>query len=72
MPTCEAIIEQFKLSADMYADLQEYFREVHHTGWYWKLKDSSLLGHEKAYTMAVAMHVDAKLQFDDETCLETP
>ncbi len=69
---CEAIIEQFGLTADIYADLNEYFREVDHTDWYWKLVDSSQLTHEQAYTLAVAMHADRNPKFDEATCLETP
>ncbi|KAI0759612.1 hypothetical protein BC629DRAFT_1057015 [Irpex lacteus] len=72
MPTCDSIVTQFRLTADIYADLYEYFREVEHEGWYWKLIDGSLLSHERAYTLAVAMHADAGIQFDEETCLETP
>lgn len=72
MPTCEAVIEQFGLTADIYADLAEYVREVEHVEWYWKLLDSSSLNHEQAYTMSVAMHADHGLKFDEETCLETP
>lgn len=69
---CEAIIEQFGLTADIYADLHEYFREADHVDWYWKLLDSSQLTHEQAYTMSVAMHADGNLKFDEATCLETP
>lgn len=72
MPTCDSIVTQFRLTADIYADLYEYFREVEHEEWYWKLIDSSLLSHERAYTLAVVMHADAGIQFDEGTCLETP
>lgn len=58
------------MSADIYADLHEYLREVDHVKWYSMLMESSLLSHERAYTLAVAMHIDAGLQFDEETCTE--
>ncbi len=54
------------------ANGNEYFREVDHTEWYWKLMDSSLLSHRRSYAMAMAMHINANIQFDDSTCLETP
>lgn len=68
IPTCEAIIKQLKLDASIRTDLQEYFEHEDHKFWYRRLIQDSLLTNERAFAIAIAMHVDSGLQFNEDTC----
>lgn len=51
-----------------------YADEEHHQDWYWLLHTGShdRVGHENAYVIALAMHVDLGVPFDKKTCTIAP
>ena len=71
MATCKAFIKALKPDAPATrGEVRRCFAHTDHLDWYQNLVDD--LGHEKAYIMTVAMHVDAGIEFDEFTCLVIP
>ena len=55
----------------IYADLQEYLLNDDCKDWYGKLINDTLLCHDHAYTMMVAMHIDARRDFDEDDVVQS-
>ena len=70
--TCEAVIAQLELSSRIQPELWRELEALHHTEWFWSLLDVVELEYNDVYVLVVAMHIDAGVKFDKETCTITP
>ena len=71
-PICDAMIAALGLpKAHTRATVVECQERSNHTIWYWGLLRQAGLSQENAYAIAVAMHADFHIPFNESTCMLT-